>query len=182
MDASNLLCPLADGVVRLEPLGEEHRDGLRAACAADRDIWTIMPTSFGPAEFDRSFDALVASAHRLPFAVFAGGVEVGMSGYLHVDAPNRVLEVGGTYMAPVTRGTGLNARAKRLLIDHAIACGFDRIEFRIDTRNARSMAAVAKLGAMREGVMRRQRITWTGHRRDTALFAILADEWEARVA
>ena len=51
------------------------------------------------------------------------------------------------------------------------------IEFRIDTRNARSMAAVAKLGGLREGVLRQERITWNGHLRDTALYAILAHEW-----
>ena len=63
------------------------------------------------------------------------------------------------------------------MIEHAIGCGFDRIEFRIDTRNRRSMRAVEKLGATLEGVMRRQRTTWTGYRRDTAVYALLAEDW-----
>ena len=59
----------------------------------------------------------------------------------------------------------------------AFDCGFRRIEFRVDERNKRSQAAMTKLGAVREGVMRADRITWTGHVRDTVLFAILKNEW-----
>jgi RimJ/RimL family protein N-acetyltransferase len=66
---------------------------------------------------------------------------------------------------------------KKLMIDHAFACGFTRIEFRVDTRNKRSMAAVLKLGAKHEGTLRRNRITWTGYVRDTAVFGLLEEEW-----
>ena len=65
----------------------------------------------------------------------------------------------------------------RQRLDHRQACGFRRVEFRVDARNARSQAAMAKLGATREGVLRADRITWTGHVRDTVLFSILAEEW-----
>jgi len=65
------------------------------------------------------------------------------------------------------------------MIGHAFACGFRRIEFRIDDRNARSKAATARLGAHFEGLLRAERITWTGHVRDTALFSILKKEWTA---
>ena len=75
------------------------------------------------------------------------------------------------------RGTGLNARVKDLMIERAIDAGCRRIEFRVDARNLRSQAAMAKLGAVREGVIRAERITWTGHVRDTILFSILASEW-----
>ena len=176
-DAACLLTPLADGVVHLEPLDEPHREALRAACADDDDFWTIYPRDFRGPAFDASFDEMQANPQRLPFALFAGGVLVGMSGYLNVDAASHVVEIGGTYLTKTARGTGVNRRYKQLLIDHALACGFQRIEFRIDTRNARSMAAVEKLGATKEGVMRRQRVTWTGYVRDTALYALLAEEW-----
>lgn len=63
------------------------------------------------------------------------------------------------------------------MIRRAVACGFRRIEFRVDSRNARSQAAMAKLGAVREGVLRADRVTWNGHVRDTVLFSILKDEW-----
>ena len=176
-DGAALLATLADPPIHIEPLGEAHRAGLRAACAADRDIWEIYPVCMIGDHFDPAFDAILASPVRLPFASFAGGVLAGTTAYLNVDAANRVVEIGGTYLAPQARGTAVNAHIKRLMIDHAIACGFDRIEFRVDTRNGRSMRAVEKLGATLEGVMRRQRITWTGYRRDTALYSLLADEW-----
>jgi RimJ/RimL family protein N-acetyltransferase len=64
------------------------------------------------------------------------------------------------------------------MLAHAFASGIRRIEFRIDERNARSQAAVRKIGATKEGVLRAERITWTGHVRDTGLFSILGDEWQ----
>jgi RimJ/RimL family protein N-acetyltransferase len=81
---------------------------------------------------------------------------------------------------PDMRGTGLNERVKKLMLDRAFGCGFRRVEFRVDSRNARSQAAMAKIGASREGVLRADRITWTGHVRDTVLFSVLADEWRER--
>jgi len=105
---------------------------------------------------------------------------VGMTSYLGIDEPNHVLEIGRTYFAPRARGTGFNGRVKRLMLDRAFDEGFTRVEFRIDTRNSRSMAAVEKLGAVREGRLRRNRITWTGHVRDTAIYSVLADEWRER--
>ena len=76
------------------------------------------------------------------------------------------------------RGTGFNRVVKDLMLRRAIACGFRRIEFKVDARNTRSQAAMTKLGAVREGVIRADRITWTGHVRDTVLFSILASEWD----
>ncbi len=88
--------------------------------------------------------------------------------------------IGGTYIEPSVRGTGFNATMKWLMIDHAFAQGFWRTEFTIVTRNVRSIAAVEKMGAVREGTMRKNRVTWTGYVRDTALFSILKDEWVGR--
>ena len=177
-DAAALLTTLADPPIHLEPLTEAHREGLRAACAADPDIWDIYPVCLYGERFDPAFDAILANPGRLPFASFAGGVLVGTTAYLNVEAAHGTLEIGGTYLAPDARGTGINTRIKRLMIDRALAAGFDRIEFRIDTRNARSMRAVENLGATREGVIRRHRITWTGYRRDSAIYSLLADEWK----
>jgi RimJ/RimL family protein N-acetyltransferase len=169
--------PLADGVAHLEPLDESHREALRAACAADPAIWDIYFVSYAGPEFDASFDALMTSPDRRVFAAFAGGVLIGMTGYLHIIAAHRTVEIGNTYLAPEARGTGLNRRFKCLLIDHAFACGFHRIEFRADIRNARSQAALAKLGAAREGVLRDHLLTWNDHVRSSAVFSILRDEW-----
>lgn len=179
-DAARLLVPLVEGDARLVPLEERHRAALRAACAADADIWAIYNVSYDPDHFDASFDALMANPARLGFAILQDDAVIGMTAYLGVDAGKGLLEIGNSYIAPAARGTGLNGRIKRLMIDHAIACGFRRIEFRIDARNGRSMAAVEKLGGVKEGVLRQERITWNGHLRDTVLYSILADEWRAR--
>lgn len=169
--------PAADGVT-LEPLAEAHREPLRIACAEDEEIWAIYPNNWAGADFDRNFDGQRTNPRRLPFAVFDGGRLIGMSGYLDPDADQEIVQIGGTYWRPSARGTGLNARVKRLMIGHAFACGARRVEFMVDDRNARSKAAVAKIGGVLEGVLRAHRRTWTGYIRDTALFSILKGEWE----
>jgi len=172
--------PMAAGAVRLEPLAGRHRAGLKAVCAEDAEIWPIYAISYDPDHFDTSFDALLARPNGQGFAIFSGEDLVGMSCYIGIEAKRGVLEIGNTYYAPALRGTGLNAAVKDLMIGRAIDCGFRRIEFRVDSRNARSQRAMAKLGAVREGVIRAERITWTGHVRDTVLFSILASEWRKR--
>jgi RimJ/RimL family protein N-acetyltransferase len=66
------------------------------------------------------------------------------------------------------------------MLERAYAAGYRRVEFKVDTRNRRSMAAVEKLGAVREGTLRQNLLTWTGYRRDTAVYSILREEWEGR--
>ena len=165
------------GAVRLDPMRERHRQDLKAACAEDPEVWSIYSICYGPERFDESFDKLLARPDARPFALFRERRLVGMSCFLGVDRERAVLEIGNTYYAPATRGTGFNRILKDLMIRRAIDCGFRRIEFRVDARNGRSQAALAKIGAVREGVIRAERITWTGHVRDTVLFSILADEW-----
>jgi RimJ/RimL family protein N-acetyltransferase len=173
-----LYVPLSEGDLTLEPLTEVHREALRAACAADADIWQIYASNFGPPDFDRNFDALIGHEHRMPYAIITGGAVAGMTAFLRPDWSAHTVEVGNSYLAPEHRGTGLNARIKALLLSHAFAVGIRRIEFRIDERNGRSQAAVLKLGAVKEGVLRAERVTWTGHVRDTGLFSLLAGEWK----
>jgi RimJ/RimL family protein N-acetyltransferase len=170
----------AEGALRLELLVETHRDALKRACAEDLAIWPIYSISYDPAHFDASFDALVAKPNAHPFAILLDDSLVGMSAYLGIEPERGVLEIGNTYYVPRLRGTGFNRRVKNLMLRRAFACGFRRVEFRVDARNGRSQAAVAKLGAVREAVLRADRITWTGHVRDTVLFSILAEEWDAR--
>ena len=171
---------MADGEVRLEPLGETHRAALGAACARDLEIWAIYATSYDPDHFDASFDLLLSRANWRCFAILAGDQLVGISCYIGIEPGRGVLEIGNTYYVPDMRGTGLNRRVKNLMLERAFGCGFRRVEFRVDSRNGRSQAAMAKLGAVREGVIRQERITWTGHVRDTVLFSILADEYGER--
>lgn len=175
--AAALAAPPADGTLRLEPLRAQHRADLRAACALDPAIWPIYAISYDPDHFDAAFDGLIGNPDRIPFAIILGDTLIGMSAYLGIDPARQTVEIGNTYYVPAHRGTGLNARVKRILLRHAFAAGIRRVEFRVDDRNARSKAAVAKIGGVFEGVLRADRITWTGHVRDTALFAILAEEY-----
>ena len=170
--------PMAKGEVRLEPLAEAHRAALKAACAEDLEIWPIYATSWDPDHFDESFDLVMSLKRWRRFTLFSGDRLVGISCFIGIDVPRGVLEIGNTYYAPGMRGTGFNRKVKDLMIGRAIDCGFRRIEFKVDARNRRSQAAMAKLGAVREGVIRADRITWTGHVRDTVLFSVLADEWK----
>jgi RimJ/RimL family protein N-acetyltransferase len=169
--------PMAGNGCRAELFAEEHRDALRDACAEDRDIWAIYANNFGPDGFDQSIAHYRSSPKNRTFVLFDGDELAGMSSYLTIDEGRQCLEIGGTYYRPHLRGGGFNRRVKDMMIARAFGSGIRRIEFRVDARNARSQAAMKKLGAVREGVLRADRITWTGHVRDTVLFAILKDEW-----
>jgi RimJ/RimL family protein N-acetyltransferase len=170
---------LEEGPVQLEPLKAHHLEPLRAACAEDQEIWDIYPVSMLGEHFDKAMEAFHNTGNWARFAVINTdtGRLVGMSSYINPDATAKVTEIGGTYIAPSVRGSGFNDVMKKLMIDHAFATGFTRIEFRVDTRNKRSMAAVLKLGAKHEGTLRKNRITWTGYVRDTAVFGLLKSEW-----
>lgn len=177
-DCSALKATLEDGDVRLEPFSEHHLEPLRAACAEDREIWDIYPVNMLGEDFDKA----MAHFHQLDswvrFAVLdsRSGKVVGCTNFINPD-PWGVVEIGGTYIAPQVSGSEFNRTKKKLMIEHAFACGFHKIEWRVDTRNKRSIAAVLKLGAKQEGVLRQNRVTWTGYRRDTAVFGMLRSEW-----
>lgn len=160
-----------------EPFGEQHREPLKSACAEDREIWEIYSSNFGPDGFDEAIDALSAVPNNKVFVLFDGDELAGMSSFLGIDEGRQTLEIGGTYYRPGLRGTGFNRRAKDMMLSRAFDCGIRRVEFRVDNRNIRSQMAMKKLGAVREGLLRADRITWTGHVRDTVLFAILKEEW-----
>jgi RimJ/RimL family protein N-acetyltransferase len=179
--ARPLLARLGEAIAgegcRAEPFSDRYREPLKAACTEDRDIWQLYTNDFGLDGFDRSIDRYVANPNNRVFVLFDDDELAGMSSFLGVDEPRQVLEIGGTYYRPKLRGTGFNRRVKNMMLDRAFNSGIRRVEFRVDQRNARSQAAMKKLGAVREGVLRADRITWTGHVRDTVLFAILKDEW-----
>jgi len=177
IDLDRLASPMIGDGCRAERFGEKHREALKAACAEDGEIWQIYANNFGPDGFDKSIASYTSSPRNRTFLLFDGDELAGMSSFLGIDEGRLVLEIGGTYYRPHLRGTGLNRRVKDMMLARAFDCGIRRVEFRVDLRNARSQAAMKKLGAVREGVLRADRITWTGHVRDTVLFAILKEEW-----
>ena len=180
IDLDRLGEPMTGDRCRAEPMTEAHREALRAACAEDPDIWQFWMLDFGPSGFDANFER-IAELPWLRFMLYDGDELAGMSCFINPDERRGTVEIGNTYYRPKFRGTGFNRRAKAMMLKRAFDCGMRRVEFRVDNRNKRSQAAMKKLGAVREGVMRADRITWTGHVRDTVLFSILRDEWPPTV-
>jgi RimJ/RimL family protein N-acetyltransferase len=174
---------LENRFVRLEPFEERHKEPLRAACDADPDLWpTLYYNSLGGAQFEAGWNGLrtqQAAGGRIPFAVVHAGEVVGLSTFIDIQPANRAVEIGTTYYRPSARGGVVNPAAKQLLLDHAFASGAARVAFQVDAINARSRAAMTKLGAVEEGILRNHLVTWTGRTRSSAIFSILADEWLA---
>lgn len=178
-----LYVALSDGDLQLVPLAEAHREGLRAACDADGEIWQIYPFSYAGEAFDRQFDLMLSPDRpRRCYAVVLDGEIVGMTAWIEHGAPGHSIEIGNSYIIPRLRGTGFNRRVKTLLLDHAFGQGLVRVGFKVDEINRRSQAAVLKLGCTKEGVLRSERVTWTGRMRDTGVFSLLASEWAAQRA
>ncbi len=166
--------------VRLEPLEPHHLPELKRACEADTEIWALYPFSMVGEHFDVWADMMkkrTARGEALAYAVVKDGRVVGTSFFIGIDPPNRTVEIGNTYYHPDFRGTAVNPESKLLMLAHAFASGAQCVRFRVDALNARSRAAVLKLGARQEGILRRDRVTWTGRVRDTVMFSILDDEW-----
>lgn len=175
---ADLAAPLELAPVRLEPLDDHHVEPLRAVCAEDQEIWDIYPANFGGEQFDTALGMMRTMSDWTNFAAIdcATGEVVGMSHFIRPTIYG-VVEIGGTYISPRVRGGTFNRTMKALMIERAFEQGFVKIEFRVDTRNTRSMRAVEKLGALREGTIRQDIVTWTGYRRDTALYGLLMSEW-----
>ncbi len=177
-DPLGLLVPLVNADLRLEPLREDHRHALRAACAQDLEIWQIYAVSYHPDQFDASFDLLMANPARLPFAVMVAGELAGMTAWIDADTQHLRAEIGNTFIAPLWRGGAINGAMKRLMFAHGFACGLKRIYLHVDTRNPRSQAACLKVGATFEGVLRNHMMTWNGYERDSAVFSVVERDRE----
>ena len=170
--------------VRLEPLEEAHRAGLRDAGRAE-EIWAHMPYAARGSGFDAWFDhSLGASASGVEaiWAVrsAADGPLVGSTRFLAIEAAHRRVEIGSTWYAREAWGTRVNPACKLALMRYAFEdLGFNRVEYKTDIRNTRSQAAIAKLGAVREGVLRAHMVRPDGSLRDSVYFSVIASEWPA---
>ncbi len=168
--------------VRLEPLTEEHREGLRAASDDDR-IWQFMPSGGRGAGFDPWFDDALAqrdTGKRAPFAVrlLSNSELIGGTSYIEPLPQHRRTEIGWTWYRPDHWAGPVNPECKLLLLSHAFdTLGFNRVQLVTDLLNTRSQAAIAKLGATREGVLRSHVIVPGGRIRDSVVFSIIAPEW-----
>ena len=170
---------LEDERLRLEPLCEAHRKGLVEA-ASDPEIWRFTPLMGGaPAAYVDLAFRVTAPDHQ-PYVLVdreSGGV-IGMSRMFDIQPERGGLEIGYTWYVPSVWGTDVNPRAKLLLMTHAFETSlYERVMFKVDILNQRSQAAVLKLGAQREGVLRHERQRPDGTWRDTVVFSTLCEEW-----
>ena len=169
--------------VRIEPLMPQHKEEIRAAIDCDPASWSIMLVNPVGAGFEEYWSASCGAprTERLSYAIrrLSDGQVVGTSTYFMASAKHGGVEIGATFLRPDVRASAVNPEAKILMLGHAFDSGAVRVQFKVDMRNERSQAAVAKLGAVREGVLRREARTWTGHVRDTVVFSILDSEWPA---
>jgi RimJ/RimL family protein N-acetyltransferase len=176
---------LAGAHVRLDPLSVAHIDAL-CAVGLDASLWTYSTTPMrGPDDMRRYVDAALAEQARgtaLPFVHVdqATGRVAGSTRFANYAPEHGRVEIGWTWVAGPWQRTAVNTEAKRLMFAHAFdVLGAGRVELKADARNARSRAAMLRLGAPEEGVLRRHMATHTGYVRDTVYHSVLADEWPA---
>jgi RimJ/RimL family protein N-acetyltransferase len=188
-----LNAPVLEGrYVRLEPLGHEHTAGLAAAAEEDRSAYafTWVPqatevSAYIDAQLDRARAGKLA-----PYAQVdrASGRVVGATAFwdprLWPGHPDRLcaIEIGFTWLSASAQGTGVNSEAKYLLFRHAFEeWDVARVDFKTDARNQRSRAALEKIGAHFEGILRSWSRSWApgedGELRDSAMFSIIVNEW-----
>lgn len=170
--------------VVLEPCSIEHLDGLRAA-SADGEVWRTWYTRVPApdtmaAEIDRRL-ALHARGDMVPWTTCdASGRPVGMTTFMNVDAVNRRVEIGSTWLGASAQGTRINPEAKLLQLTYAFEhLGCIAVEFRTNWHNRQSRAAIEKLGAKQDGVLRSHIVMPNGTLRDTVVYSILPVEWPA---
>lgn len=171
--------------VTLVPLAREHAQDLsESVCDGDlHKLWyTSVPAPQDvPAEIDRRL-ALQDTGSMLPFAILATktGHAVGMTTFMNIDAEHRRVEIGSTWYRKAVQRSAFNTECKLLLLRHAFE-NLDciAVEFRTHVLNRQSRAAIERLGAKLDGVLRAHKIMDDGSLRDTAVYSITASEWPA---
>jgi N-acetyltransferase len=178
---------LAGRHVRLEPLTTAHAPALFAALSIDPSIWQwrTLAAPMSLAEMEVQILADLEAQARGSVVAFAQvematGLPVGATTYMNISRRDRGLEIGATWLGKPWQRTGINTEAKYLLLRHAFeALGAVRVQLKTDGRNVQSQAAIERLGAVREGVLRKHMLVGDGYLRDTVMYSIIAEEWPA---
>ncbi|WP_312802298.1 GNAT family N-acetyltransferase [Corynebacterium variabile] len=174
---------LTGEIVRLEPLSHDHAAGLVEA-TKDGELWKLWYTSVPmpdgmEAEIDRRL-ALQDAGTMIPFVTrdLRSGKVIGMTTYMNIDADLPRVEIGSTWNAESAQGSGTNAESKLLLLAHAFEVwDCPAVEFRTSWHNRQSRAAIEKLGAKLDGVLRQHTRTSDGSLRDTCVYSVVQAEW-----
>lgn len=173
--------------VRLQPMLLEHAEGLFEVMRDDDDLWRYMPHAM-PASlcemraWMRPRLEMRQRGLSLPLTVFSlkNGAIAGTTSFSLISEANRSLEIGGTAYGREYRRTAVNTECKYLMLRHAFeTLGCIRVTFHTDERNQLSQRAIERIGGVREGVMRRDRIVKGAYARSSVLYSILEDEWPA---
>jgi RimJ/RimL family protein N-acetyltransferase len=176
---------LTGKTVELRPLQREHTQGLLDA-AADGQLWnmklTVVP---GPGSIDSYIATALegrAAGTVMPFVIVRRdtGALVGSTRFWKIDRVNRKLEIGHTWLSESAQRSAVNTEAKYLLLCHAFeAMQCVRVQFTTDELNEKSRAAILRIGAKQEGVVRHERIMPDGRKRNSVRFSIIDEEWDA---
>jgi len=174
---------LTGEIVRLEPLSHDHAAGLVEA-TKDGELWKLWYTSVPmpdgmEAEIDRRL-ALQDAGTMIPFVTrdLRSGKVIGMTTYMNIDADLPRVEIGSTWNAESAQGSGTNPESKLLLLAHAFEVwDCPAVEFRTSWHNRQSRAAIEKLGAKLDGVLRQHTRTSDGSLRDTCVYSVVQAEW-----
>lgn len=171
---------LSSDRLRLEPLGLQHLDGLKAA-AADGELWNLRFTSVPePHETLAYIERALSTPDRQPFAVVdpATNRVLGSTSYHDIVPAIDRLEIGYTWYAQSTQRSHVNTTAKLLLLTHAFdTLGAKVVGWRTDNFNHASQRAIERLGARRDGVIRHHALRRDGTVRDTVMYSLTAGEW-----
>jgi N-acetyltransferase len=175
---------LAGRLVELEPYEDCIRSEVQRALDCDPEAWNVFAVSGRGEHFASWWSRLTDAMEKGTWIAYAvrdraSGRVVGTSSFLNLKPERQTAEIGGTFFEPAARSGYANPESKLLMLSHAFECGARRVELLTDLRNVRSQAAIAKLGAVREGVLRRDRITWTGHVRDSVIYSVTDLDWPA---
>lgn len=172
--------------VRLEPLAQKHAEDLFRA-SMYHEVWELMLAP-GPKTVQEMRDSIeqctesVVAGERVWFTAIrrSDNRAVGMTSYLDIHRRDRGLEIGGTWLTPPVWRTAINTECKYLLLRHAFeVLGCLRVQLKTDERNLRSQRAIERLGATKEGILRKYQMTHTGYSRNTVMYSIIDTEWLA---
>lgn len=171
---------LENAHVRMEPLTEAHREGLRWAAGSEPDLFQYMQADLTGAGFDGWMDWSLNRPTEMVWTVVerATNLVAGSTRYLNMELTHKRVEIGYTWYSRRCWGGPVNPSCKFLLFHYGFeTLGLNRIELKTDARNARSRQAIARLGAKQEGIFRRHMVVQGGHVRDTVYFSLIAEEW-----
>ncbi len=177
---------LENNYARLSPLSRENYHEL-LPIAAEPGLLRYSPSEIAsPKDLRAYVETALAEYDRkvsVPFIIYDKMVHkyAGSTRYMHIDRKNKTVHIGSTWIGAEFQGSGLNTHIKHLMLDFAFgAMEMEKTEFRIDERNMRSRKAVEKLGAVLEGILRRDVYLVDGYKRNTCCYGILNTEWELR--